>query len=243
MGGKDVTTLTERVGRRIKNYRKMRNMSVDALAALIDRSKATIYKYESGQISPDTETIERICGVLKIPPTFLFDTPSTKYGVNSKVPFLNTNRFYTYNYDGRINRTVQSLLVYQANPDGDDFLTSFYMDLDDFSQPERSRYIYSGYMVGHETVSYFIMENLTLPIETITIQMVHPFHTSQITWALFMGLSEQPLAPISMKMLLSKSPLSAGELDSYSLAFTKDEVKEIRDKNALILSVSRQRSV
>ena len=115
------------------------------------------------------------------------------------------------------------------------------MNLKDFNQPEYSRYIYRGSLISHELVSFFIMENITLPIETMTIEVIHPFQTEQTTWGVFLGLSDQPLAPMTTKMLFSKVPLSNKELEAYPLAFTKDELKSIRRNNSLLLSIREEK--
>ncbi|RGZ00452.1 helix-turn-helix transcriptional regulator [Clostridium sp. AM58-1XD] len=232
-----MSELTKEVGERLRAYRKMRGMTVEQLAKKIDRSNPTVYKYESGQISLDVDTIEAIAKVLKISPAFFFGTPETHTKAHPLIPFFDTNRLYTYYFDGRIKKQVKSLLTFYPDMNGDRFACSFYMNLADFSRPEQSRYLYSGRMISHETVSYFVMENITLPIESLTIQMIHPFQTSQTTWGIFMGLSDQPLAPMSTKMLFSKEPLSAQELSDYPLAFTKEEMKSIKNKNAILLSI------
>ena len=229
--------LSIRVGRRIRSFRKVRGMSVAQLSRRIGRSEATLYKYESGQIPPDVNTIQLIAQALQIEPAFLFDIPEGSKSVVTRIRFLDGGRFYAYYHDGRINALVKSLLVFYPAPEGNENRASFYMNLQDFDDPERSRYIYTGERVSHETVSYFIMENLTLPIETFVIQMVHPMQTSQTTWGLFMGLSDQPMAPMATKMLFSRVPLSARQLADYPLEFTKEELRNIRSKNALLLSI------
>lgn len=232
-----MNSLTKTVGDRLRTYRKMRGMTVEQLAKRISRSSPTVYKYESGQIPLDVDVIQIISEVLKISPAFLFGISETHTSSHPKIPFFDTNQFYSYYFDGRIQKVVKSLLTFYYDTNDDRYICFFYMNLTDFSKPEQSRYIYSGNMIFHETVSYFVMENITLPIETMTIQMMHPFQTSQTTWAVFMGLSDQPLAPMCTKMLFSKAPLTSQELSTYPLTFTKEELKNIKNKNAILLSI------
>ena len=229
--------LSVHVGNRIRTFRKVRGLSVEQLGERIGRSKATMYKYESGDIPVDVDTIATISKVLKIEPVFLFDICLVTCDIKHNIAFLNTGRIYTYYFDGRIKKIVRSMLMFHPSPQNDRNVASFYMNLSDFSKPEQSRYIYSGTLSSHETVSYFILENITLPIETLVIEMMHPFQTSVTTWGLFMGLSDQPLAPMATKMLFSKTQLTNKELEDYPLAFTKDELRNIKDKNSLLLSI------
>ena len=52
-----------------------------------------------------------------------------------------------------------------------------------------------------------------------------------------MGLSDQPLTPMATKILLSKLPLSDEELADHHMMFTKNELRDVREKNALLLSM------
>lgn len=231
-------SLSLRVGKRIRSFRKARGLSVSQVSDLIGKSEATYYKYESGLISPDIDTIQRISQALQIEPTFLFDIPHIGKSSVKNIAYLDLGKLYSYYYDGRIQSIVKSLLLfYKKDEEKTESTAFFYMNLHDFGEPEKSRYIYSGQLRSHEMVSYFIMENVTMPIETLLIQLVHPMQTSQTTWGIFMGLSDQPTAPMTTKMLFSRSPLSAKELESFPLAFTKEELLGIRKRNAILLSI------
>ena len=49
--------MIESIGERIKNRRKMFDLSVDELAAIIGKNRATIYRYESNEIENMSITI------------------------------------------------------------------------------------------------------------------------------------------------------------------------------------------
>lgn len=241
-----MSELAALVGKRLRTFRKMRGLSVDQLAKRIGRSNATVYKYESGGIDMDLATLGQIAAALNLEPSFFFDIPNyssavTKH-VKAPIAFFDSGHFYTYYYDGRVKKIVRSLLAFHRTHENIGYAASFYMNLKEFNQPENSRYIYRGTLTSHETVSFFIMENITLPIEIMTIEVIHPFQTSQTTWGVFLGLSDQPLAPMTTKMLFSKVPLSNKELEAYPLALTKNELKDIRLNNALLLSIREEGS-
>ena len=231
--------LSLRVGQRIRSFRKMRGFSVDQLAARIEKSKATVYKYESGQIPVDVDTLADIAAALQMETAFFFDQPVIKRSGGYNISFFDANRLYVYYYDGRIRRMVRSLLTFRPGMDGTADQASFFMNLSDFDHPETARYIYSGTFFSHETVSYCILENLTLPIETLTIELLHPFRTSLTSWGVFLGMSDSPMTPMATKLLFSKVPLTDAELEAYPLRFTKEELKDIREKNALLLALNR----
>ena len=59
--------LSSQIGKRIKLYRKQQKMTLEDLAACINRSKATVSKYECGAIVLDVETLYEIAGALQVP--------------------------------------------------------------------------------------------------------------------------------------------------------------------------------
>ena len=52
------------IGRNIRIYRRANRMTLEALAAGIHKSKATVGKYEQGSISVDTDTLCEIAASL-----------------------------------------------------------------------------------------------------------------------------------------------------------------------------------
>ena len=229
--------LSVRVGRRIRAFRRARGLTVAQLSQVLGKSAATIYKYESGEIAPDVNQIQQLATALQTDPAYFFDVPGDRRMLSSRVPYMDTGKLYTYYYDGRVQSLTRSLLVFWPHPDGSGIHASFYLNVPDFDSPERARYVYSGSLTSHDTVSYFIMQNTALPVETYVIEVVHPMQATQTTWGLFLGLSDEPATPMSTKMLFSRVQLTRQELDSFPLTFTKEELRNIRQKNAILLSI------
>ena len=230
-------SLSVRVGRRIREFRRARGLTVAQLGQILGKSAATVYKYESGEIAPDVNQIQQFATALQTDPVYFFDVPARYRMDSARVPYMDTGRLYTYYFDGRVGKLTKSLLLFYPHPEETGIQASFYLNLTDFDRPEQARYIYSGSMVSHDTVSYFVMQNTTLPIETYVIEVVHPMQTTQTTWGLFLGLSDEPATPMTTKMLFSRVPLAEKELSSYPLRFTKEELKTIRRKNAILLTI------
>ena len=61
-----MSEITIEVGKRIRGMRKKRDMTLEELAAEIHKSKATVSKYEKGEIAVDIETLYEIADVLHI---------------------------------------------------------------------------------------------------------------------------------------------------------------------------------
>lgn len=68
-----VDSVLAHVGNRIHLYRKNIGMSMEELALKIHKSKASVSKYESGQIAVDVETLFHIAQALHVAPHHLLD--------------------------------------------------------------------------------------------------------------------------------------------------------------------------
>lgn len=84
------------VGQRIKNRREELKMSVDELAALINKNRATVYRYEKGDIeSLPTTVLKPLAKALKTTPEYLMGWDEEKednlgeYGEN--IEYLSKN--------------------------------------------------------------------------------------------------------------------------------------------------------
>lgn len=87
------------VGQRIKKYRKSRGYTIEQFSAMINKSKATLSKYENGAITIDIETLYEIAQALDIdlkcfidyqPP--MFHAPIALKALISKEPLEENDR-------------------------------------------------------------------------------------------------------------------------------------------------------
>ena len=61
------------IGDRIRMYRKARGLTLQQLADMIHKSRASVSKYENGEITLDVETLCEIARVLMVSPGQLMD--------------------------------------------------------------------------------------------------------------------------------------------------------------------------
>lgn len=231
--------LTIYLGHQIRILRKMKGVTVEQLSQRIQKSPATVYKYECGQIALDIDSIAEIADALDIDLMhFLSFIPQNRKTNLTKHSFFNFNRLYAYFYDGRTKRLTQSFLVFHPSTAvNESYKAILYFDVYNFDNPEIARYIYSGTLTCLETVSYFILKNISFDAETFIIEMLNPMGTSSYTWGLFLGLSEYPLSPMATKIVISKTLLQHDELERIPLKFSKEEIRAIKEKNAILLNL------
>ena len=100
------------VGQRIRLYRKMKGLTIETFAGMIQKSKATVSKYENGDISIDIETLFVIAQALEISVNQLVDYSSEDTAAEVPVKGqLTKSRYYMYFYDGRRNRIARNIII------------------------------------------------------------------------------------------------------------------------------------
>ena len=135
------------VGQRIKKYRKSRGYTIEQFSAMINKSKATLSKYENGAITIDIETLYDIAQALEIdlkcfidyqPPVFHQDTSLPKNN------YFNQSLAYMYYYDGRVRQMVRSLLRFSRAADRETIEVTLYLGVASFSEPDRCQHLFTG---------------------------------------------------------------------------------------------------
>lgn len=105
------------IGGQIRKYRKANGMTLQQLADVIHKSRATVCKYENGEISIDIATLYEISQALQVSfgqltsyqPT-LPPSPPPTVGTLQRSPFFQAKRLYFYFYDGRYHRLKDGVI-------------------------------------------------------------------------------------------------------------------------------------
>ena len=105
------------IGGQIRKYRKANGMTLQQLADVIHKSRATVCKYENGEISIDIATLYEISQALQVSfgqltsyqPT-LPPSPPPMVGTLQRSPFFQAKRLYFYFYDGRYHRLKDGVI-------------------------------------------------------------------------------------------------------------------------------------
>ena len=116
-GGEKMGKVTIHVGERIRAFRKVRGLTLQELADRIHKSRASVSKYENGEITLDIETLYEIAEALQVSPGRLLDyrpeipLPSEPAGEKAGMsPFFRARRLYFYFYDGRYKRLKDGII-------------------------------------------------------------------------------------------------------------------------------------
>lgn len=229
-----MSKFTEHIGGRIRLYRKNKHMTIDELAAKIHKSKATVSKYERGDISIDIETLCRIAAVLNVSISQLTDMKPASPVTPATTPrsiFKNT-ALYLYYYDGRLKKLVRGYLQIYHESQTDENRAVLYLDVNSFSNYTKCRILYSGQVFIHDSVVNFQLSNQANGIERMNITALNPIINKEVVTALLSGISDNPFMPVSFKCLFSSYPLSEDADLISRLTISRDDIKMMKKYNS-----------
>ena len=142
------------VGQRIKKYRKSRGYTIEQFSAMINKSKATLSKYENGAITIDIETLYDIAQALDIDLKCFIDYQPPVFHQDAALPknnYFNQSLAYMYYYDGRVRQMVRSLLRFSRAADREGIEVTLYLGVTSFSDPDRCQHLFTGEMKAYDT--------------------------------------------------------------------------------------------
>lgn len=142
-------------GERLRNFRINKGLSQENIATCLKKSKATVSRYESGEILPDVKDIAIICEELGIYEAELYDNDINKATINTKSinPF-NTNKLYVYfnAYNFRTKKFAPDKYILELEQK-QNICKAKFVDYHD-------KRIYSeGYLKGNDEIVFAVMEN------------------------------------------------------------------------------------
>ena len=225
------------IGNRIRNFRKKRSITIEELARLINKSRATVSKYEKGEIVLDIVTMYEIADALQLHvEQLLYCRPEraviTSNGTEPAF-FSGLSQFYSYVFDGRSNQIMRCVFDVLSVAGESRYKSMMYMNIKDFNNYQNCENTYWGYIEHFDALTNIIMRNNDTPMEQITINILASFLDSDTKWGLFCGISSRPMMPVALKMLFSKKMLKEDESLAKLLKISKDDIRLLRLYNML----------
>ncbi|MDF2617339.1 MAG: transcriptional regulator [Sedimentibacter sp.] len=232
-----MSEISTEIGNKIRNFRKKRKMTIEELSKMINKSKATVSKYEKGEIVIDIETLYDISTALQVHVEQLLycKTERTKITVPGKNPafFSGLSQFYSYIYDGRANRIIRCVFDVLSEAGESGYKVMMYMNFKDYSNYQNSENTYWGYIEHYDALTNIFMKNQDTPMEQVTVSILASFLDSDTKWGLFFGISSRPMMPIAVKMLFSKKILKEDESLIKQLKVSKEDIRLLKLYNML----------
>ena len=225
-----MSSINTHVGKMIRKYRKAANLTLQQLADAIHKSRATICKYENGDISMDIETLYEISQVLQVSVPQLTDIGrlqeeadhSSAYAAR-KSPFFQAKMLYFYFYDGRYNRMKDGVInIHEKEGNGSYRATLSICSVSGNGRSSES--YYNGSVLYSDMLIRFSFVNQYNPLEFRT-------HTD----GLLCGISSADLMPCAFKCLVALEKQELNEELRKHLLFTKTELQRWKKLNMLLI--------
>lgn len=230
-----MSTISIEIGNKIRQFRQSRKMTLDELAIIIHKSRATLSKYERGEISIDIDTLYELADALHVRTEQLLYTPVSEKHPQQReiVPafFQDVDRFYCYYFDGRIGKLVRSAFDVFSRIDVNQYKIAMYMNFKDLAHYQQAENTYWGYMEHFDALTLIELTNQSNPMEKASLQVLASFLDADSKWGLWNGVSSRPLMPVATKMLLTKKLLTEDTALVRELKLSKDDIHRMKYYN------------
>lgn len=234
--------INQHVGRRIRMYRKSRRLTLQQLADRIHKSKSSVSKYETGEITLDIETLAEISKVLQVsihqltdyqPPS---DTsaihPASCRGIS---PFFRARRMYFYFYDGKSECLKDGIIdIRESETEPGNYTADLSISVVMPSGRNRGLF-YSGKVVYSDMLIRFSFVNQYNPLEEDLLYIFNPLEFRDYTDGLLCGISSADLMPCAFKCLVTITPQEHTEELKKQLLFSKEELQRWQKFNMLLV--------
>ncbi len=222
-------------GERLKTYRLKKGLSQENIAAIINKTKATVSRYESGEVLPDVRDITKICEALEIYEADLYENNVVRTMQNdkSKNPF-NTNKLYVYfnAYNFRTKKFAPDKYILELEQK-QNMCKAKFIDYHD------GRIYSEGYLIGNEEIVFAVMENYK-PTSTRVDVSVLEINICNGTDGLMLGGyfgTNAKCEPSLRKCYFSKKDIEFTKEMIENLKLNENEKDILNNQNALYLDI------
>lgn len=236
-----MSEINQYIGKQIRMYRKVQGLTLQQLADRIHKSRASVSKYESGEITLDIETLYDISNALHINLNQLTDYQPVQeteetivLSLEHKSPFFEARRLYFYFYDGRYNRLKDGIIdIYPSKEQPGDYNAS--LSINAMTPNGRSSAYYTGKVLYSDMLIRFSFVNQYNKLEEDLLYIFNPLEIRDFTEGLLCGISSADLMPCAFKCLVTLTPQEPTEELHKRLLLTKKELQHWQKLNMLIV--------
>lgn len=237
--------INQYIGSKIRNYRKMKKMTIQQLADVIHKSRATVSKYETGEITLDVSTLWDIATALDVDFSQLTDYQSVQESnstasdpslYDGEGPFFRANHLYFYYYDGRYDRLKEAVIYIHKNRVGPDGTFETSMSIRTTTPAGRSSETqYTGTVLYSDMLIRFSFSNRHNKLEQDLLYIFNPMELRSYTEGLLCGISNADLMPCAFKCIVALAPCTDHQMLRQQLQISAKELRRWKKLNMLIV--------
>ena len=222
-------------GERLKTYRLKKGLSQENIATIINKTKATVSRYESGEVLPDVKDISKICAALEIYEADLYENNvvRTMQDNKSKNPF-STNKLYVYfnAYNFRTKKFAPDKYILELEQKQNICKVKF-IDYHD------GRIYSDGYLIGNEEIVFVVMENYKPTSSRVDVCIIEINICNGIDGLMLGGYfgTNAKCEPSLRKCYISKKDMDFTKEMIEDLKLNESEKEILNNQNALYLDI------
>ncbi len=215
-------------------------MTLQELADQIYKSRATVSKYESGEIVIDIETLTKIGEVLHVPISQLAESPPSEPVLSaaqrmSSSSFYQADRMYFYFFDGRYNRLKDGIIDIHRTGENQGTYDAT-LAISAVTQTGRNSMLYyTGKVMYSDMLIRFTFTNKYNALEEALLYIFNPLEVRDVTKGILCSISSADLCPCAIKCLITLNPQKPTEEWKGQLLLTKAEMQRWRKANMWII--------
>ena len=206
-----MSTLSSVIGGRIRSFRKEQGMTLQELADQIYKSRATVSKYESGEIVIDIETLTKVSEVLHVPISQLAESPPVEPALLAaqrvtSSSFYQADRMYFYFFDGRYNRLKDGIIDIHRTGENQGTYDAT-LAISAVTQTGRNSMLYyTGKVMYSDMLIRFTFTNKYNALEEALLYIFNPLEVRDVTKGILCSISSADLCPCAIKCLITLNP-------------------------------------
>ena len=237
---------SKHIGQRIRMYRKLKGMTLEQLAFQIHKSRASLCKYESGQIILDVETLYDISKALNINCEQLidfkkpkvFDDDQKNYVASGKSYFYHAKKLYFYFYDGWAKKLKTGIINISSEKDiNNNYQATLFIALEN-NNDNKNKIYYAGKVVYGDMLIRFSFVNKYNSLEEDLIYIFNPLELRNFTYGLVTCISSEYLMPCAYKCLISLDFMDNINELKKKLLVSKQEINNLKKLNVMLITNS-----
>lgn len=221
-------------GENLKKYRKLKEYTQENLAMELGKTTATISRYEKGDQMMSAEDISKVCDLLGIYPSDLFEKDYKNINKeNSKNPFKSNVLYaYFYAYDYKTRKYSKGKYILSINERPEFVKVDYYI-------PGDNRIYLTGYMQADKCVAYISLENYepnNARLEHVLVEINILNGVDDLMLGTLVGSNSQYM-PSIRKCYFSKKEIDFTDELLENLKPTEHELNMLKDTNAMYFDI------
>ena len=227
-----MTQVSEALGRKIREIRKNRRCTLEELGQAVHKSKATLSKYETGDIVIDVETLYEIARALRVSVFSLMNLPVEECCAEPPAPDMRgrdvfaSPLLYLYYYGGEQRAVHRSVIERDADGCG----AKLYHEVSSFDDYCLCSKVYKGQVQEYSFYTRLPFENEFCRLDRI--MMIFPSMLNGQNFLLghmlMMNLANQP---VSVKALVAHHVMAEDKCFRTMLQVSREEIRRVRRTN------------